>query len=83
MSSSWDPETEGDLLGVNEFQNNLKNIQQGFDRSKENAILREKLSGLSTEEVQSALQDLEKREQKKQQQQQQQQLQNKIQNELE
>jgi hypothetical protein len=84
MSASWDPETEeGDagVLGINEFQKNIKNIQEGFDRSKENAILREKLSGLSTDEVQKALKELELREEK--QKVQQQTLQNKIRNELE
>ena len=62
MSSSWDPEREGSALGIEEFQKNVDNIKEGLGRSRENTVLREKLSGLSDAEVSSALSDLERRE---------------------
>ena len=65
MSASWDPDREGSFLGWDEFQLNLQNVQDGLRRSQSNAILREKMSNLSTQEVQEALQDLDRREMKK------------------
>lgn len=65
MSASWDPDREGSFLGWDEFQLNLQNVQDGLRRSRSNAILREKMSNLSTKEVQEALQDLDRREMKK------------------
>lgn len=62
MSASWDPDREGSALGVDEFQRNMSNISDGFGRSRENAILREKMAGLSQAEIQSALSDLNERE---------------------
>lgn len=63
MSASWDPDREGDLLGADEFKNNLKNIQEGLSRSRENALLREKMAGLSDEELKVAVKNLHKKEQ--------------------
>jgi DNA topoisomerase IA len=65
MSASWDPDREGSFMGWDEFQLNLQNVQDGLRRSRSNAILREKMSNLSTKEVQQALQDLDRRETKK------------------
>lgn len=65
MSASWDPDREGSFIGWDEFQLNLQNVQDGLRRSRSNAILREKMSNLSTKEVQQALQDLDRREMKK------------------
>lgn len=65
MSASWDPDREGSFIGWDEFQLNLQNVQEGLRRSRNNAILREKMSNLSTKEVQQALQDLDRREVKK------------------
>ena len=65
MSASWDPDREGTFIGWDEFQLNLQNIRDGLRRSRSNAILREKMSNLSTKEVQQALQDLDRREMKK------------------
>lgn len=65
MSASWDPDREGSFIGWDEFQLNLDNVREGLRRSRSNAILREKMSNLSTKEVQQALQDLDKREMKK------------------
>jgi DNA topoisomerase IA len=65
MSASWDPDREGSFLGWDEFQLNLQNVQDGLRRSRSNAILREKMSNLSTKEVQQALNDLDRREMKK------------------
>lgn len=44
MSTSWDEDREGGLLGITEFQKNVENIQDGLQRSKENAILRDKMN---------------------------------------
>jgi Photosynthesis affected mutant 68 len=62
MSASWDPDREGSFLGGDEFQKNLDNIKEGLGRSRENAVLRDKMSGLSPEDLNLALQDLERRE---------------------
>ena len=62
MSASWDPEREGSVLGVEEFQRNMGNIKQGLGRSRDDALLREKMAGLSETEIQAALSDLERRE---------------------
>lgn len=64
MSASWDPEEEGSLLGTEEFSKNLGNISAGLKRSRENAILREKMVGLPDAEINQAINDLEKRETK-------------------
>jgi hypothetical protein len=63
LSSSWDENREGSFLGTEEFERNINNIKEGLGRSRENAILREKMSGLSPAELQQALEDLERREQ--------------------
>ncbi len=64
MSASWDPEVEGSLLGVDEFKTNLGNIQDGLKRTRENAILREKMAGLPEAEIERAIKDLDKRDAK-------------------
>jgi hypothetical protein len=52
MSASWDVDRESDsLLGLNEFSNNVKNVKEGLKRSRENAILREKMSSLGENEL--------------------------------
>mmetsp|Transcript_19323 Transcript_19323/g.46691 ORF Transcript_19323/g.46691 Transcript_19323/m.46691 type:complete len:254 (+) Transcript_19323:259-1020(+) len=43
FSSSWDADREGSLLGTDEFSQNLGNIKAGLSRSRENAILRDKM----------------------------------------
>ena len=62
MSASWDPDREGDLLGTEEFSRNLDNIREGLGRSRENALLRDKMESLSGEELQRAMEDLERKE---------------------
>ena len=64
MSASWDPENEGSLIGFDEFKTNLGNIQDGLKRTRENAILREKMAGLPEAEVEQAIKDLNKRDEK-------------------
>ena len=64
MSASWDPEKEGSLIGFDEFKTNLGNIQDGLKRTRENAILREKMAGLPEAEVEQAIKDLNKRDEK-------------------
>jgi hypothetical protein len=63
MSASWDVEEEGSALGWEEFQKNLNSIQDGLKRTRENAILREKMSSLPSEEIDDALQRFERRNQ--------------------
>eukprot|EP00814_Leptocylindrus_danicus_P004986 CAMPEP_0116027696 /NCGR_PEP_ID=MMETSP0321-20121206/14831_1 /TAXON_ID=163516 /ORGANISM="Leptocylindrus danicus var. danicus, Strain B650" /LENGTH=270 /DNA_ID=CAMNT_0003501197 /DNA_START=284 /DNA_END=1093 /DNA_ORIENTATION=- len=62
MSASWDEDSEGSLLGIEEFQKNLGNIKDGLNRTSQNAILREKMAGLSEAEIEAAISDLERRE---------------------
>lgn len=54
MSASWDPDREGSFLGTDEFVQNLDNIKTGLSRSRENAVLRDKMdrSVYSQEELQ-------------------------------
>lgn len=63
MSASWDVEVEGSALGWDEFKKNLSSIQDGLKRTRENAILREKMSSLPQEEIDDALQRFERKEQ--------------------
>lgn len=65
LSASWDDDVEGSGLGVDEFQKNFGSIKEGLARTKENAILREKIVGLSENEIQRALDGQEKREKAK------------------
>ena len=62
MSASWDEDSEGSLLGIEEFQKNVGNIKDGLSRTSQNAILREKMAGLSEGEIEAAIADLERRE---------------------
>ena len=62
MSASWDEDREGDFLGAEEFSKNVQNIKDGLGRSRENAMLRDKMSGLGQDELNRAMSDLEKRE---------------------
>lgn len=43
MSASWDEDREGSFFGTEEFAQNVQRIKMGLSRSKENAILREKM----------------------------------------
>jgi hypothetical protein len=56
MSASWDEDREGDFWGFDEFKRNVDNIREGLQRSKENAVLRDRLrSGdVSVEEALAA-----------------------------
>ena len=62
MSASWDDEREGEGgLGLEEFKKNVGSLKEGLSRTKENAILREKMAGLSEKEIQRAIDDAERR----------------------
>jgi hypothetical protein len=50
MSASWDEDREGSAMGWEEFQKNINNVKDGLKRSRENAVLRDKLNTLSDEE---------------------------------
>lgn len=62
MSASWDPDREGSFWGMEEFQRNVDNVKEGLGRSRENAVLRDKMAGLSPTEIKAAITDLEQRE---------------------
>ena len=65
LSASWDDDREGSVLGLDEFKTNVGNLKDGLARTKENALLRERMAGLSEDEIQRALDDQERREAKK------------------
>lgn len=83
MSASWDSDREGSFVGFDEFQKNIKNIQSGFSRTRENTLLKEKMANLSPEEIKMALDDLDQREKKQQDFKKKQSLEAKLQDELE
>ena len=62
MSASWDVEVEGSMLGFEEFGKNLGSIRDGLKRTRENAILREKMSTVREDEIDRAIEDLDKRD---------------------
>ena len=63
MSASWDDDREGSFLGTEEFAQNVDNIKTGLSRSRENAILRDKMqSGMYS---QADLDKFEKEQAKK------------------
>ena len=49
MSASWDEDREGSILGTEEFNKNLENIKEGLTRSKENAVLRDRMGSYEAE----------------------------------
>jgi hypothetical protein len=51
MSASWDADREGSLLGTEEFQRNVDNIKDGLSRSRENAVLRDRMVNISDAEL--------------------------------
>lgn len=62
MSASWDEDVEGSALGVDEFKKNFGSIQDGLKRTRENAILREKMSSVPEEEIGMAIRNLDRKE---------------------
>lgn len=65
MSASWDDDRDGSALGLDEFATNFNNIRSGLSRTKENAILREKMAGMPESQIQAALKDLDARDEAK------------------
>jgi len=63
MSASWDEDEDGSALGVDEFKKNFGSIQDGLKRTRDNAILREKMSSVSEQEIDAALKELDRKEQ--------------------
>eukprot|EP01083_Nonionella_stella_P191167 707737_1 len=63
MSASWDEDGDGSALGVDEFKKNLGSIKDGLKRTRENAILREKMSSLPDQEIEQAISNLNKKDQ--------------------
>jgi methionyl-tRNA formyltransferase len=66
LSASWDIDREGSLLGTDELARNMETIREGLKRSRTNALLRDRLAGLSEEQVQQELRNLEQRERQQQ-----------------
>ena len=66
MSASWDPDREGSFLGVDEFSKNVDNIKTGLSRSRENAILRDRIDEFSPAEL-ANLEQKESTKEKRQQ----------------
>mmetsp|Transcript_611 Transcript_611/g.1134 ORF Transcript_611/g.1134 Transcript_611/m.1134 type:complete len:299 (-) Transcript_611:152-1048(-) len=66
MSASWDPDREGSFFGTEEFSQNIDNIKTGLARSRENAILRDKMETgvISQEELEKAMAKETKKEKK-------------------
>lgn len=62
MSASWDPDEDGSAVGIDEFKSNVESIKDGLARSKENAILRERMAKIPENELERQLNDLERRE---------------------
>jgi len=62
MSASWDPEEKGSAVGVKEFATNIRSIQDGLRRSRENLLLREKMNRIPEDEIESSVSDLERKE---------------------
>ena len=65
LSASWDDDREGSGLGVDEFQKNVGSLKEGLSRSKENALLREQMAGLSEDEIQRAIDNQDRRDKAK------------------
>lgn len=65
LSASWDDDRDGSGLGIDEFKTNIGSLKEGLARTKENALLREKMAGLSEDEIQRAIDAQEKRDAKK------------------
>ena len=47
---------------MEEFQRNVGSLREGLSRTRENTLLREKMAGLSEEEIQRAIDGANKRE---------------------
>lgn len=65
LSASWDDDREGSGLGVDEFQKNVGSLKEGLSRTKENALLREQMAGLSEDEIQRAIDNQDRRDKAK------------------
>ena len=43
LSASWEPDNEGSMLGIEEFKTNYNRIQEGLQRTRDTAALREEI----------------------------------------
>lgn len=43
LSASWEPDNEGSMLGIDEFKTNYNRIQEGLQRTRDTAALREEI----------------------------------------
>ena len=51
LSASWDDDREGSTFGADEFSKNVESLREGLSRTKENALLRERMAGMSEDEI--------------------------------
>jgi hypothetical protein len=57
LSASWDDDREGSTFGADEFSKNVESLREGLSRTKENALLRERMAGMSEEEIRRAMEN--------------------------
>ncbi|KAL3784106.1 hypothetical protein HJC23_012738 [Cyclotella cryptica] len=57
LSASWDDDREGSTLGFEEFSKNIESLKEGLSRTKENALLRERMAGMSEEEIRKVMEE--------------------------
>jgi hypothetical protein len=62
MSASWDEDREGDLMGADEFKKNVDNVRDGLSRSRENALLRERMAGAGGDDLERSLAELDEKD---------------------
>jgi Photosynthesis affected mutant 68 len=68
LSASWDEDRDNSsVLGLDEVQRNINTIRTGLSRSRDNARVRDQMARLSNDEIQTALVDLNRREQQQEQ----------------
>ena len=51
LSASWDDDREGSTFGADEFSKNVESLREGLSRTKENVLLRERMAGMSDDEI--------------------------------
>jgi hypothetical protein len=57
LSASWDDDREGSTMGLDEFSKNVDSLREGLSRTKENALLRERMAGMSDAEIRKMMEN--------------------------
>jgi hypothetical protein len=55
LSASWDDDREGSTFGAEEFSKNVESLREGLARSKQNALLRDRMAGMTDDEIRRAM----------------------------